>query len=165
MLFPIASAAPVRSLIASAVVLLVTAVPSSALALTPPGAADLQTMTITTPSIGLLSTTKKPTKKEKPTSTSETARFLDMGEATRGKKGVVLRVKVASSDRKCEMKITWKDSGTTTATDTAGSDKTCDLRFDVPDTRNVVGDATASITVHDGSGNKITTVTKTFTVK
>ena len=98
-----------RSLVVSAVALLATTVPMSAFAASPSVLAStdsvsLQTMATGDHAISLFSTSTT-TKKEK-------ASFEDIAATTRGKKGLEIRVKVAKSDRKCELKVTWKN-GTT----------------------------------------------------
>jgi len=77
---------------------------------------------------------------------------------------LAIKVKVAKSGRKCELKVTWKNDTSSNDTEAAGSDKVCSLSIDVPDSSAVVGDAKASVTVKDSSGKKVATASKTFTV-
>jgi hypothetical protein len=106
--------------------------------------------------ISLLSSTT--TKKK------EKASFEDIAATTRGKKGLEIRVKVAKSGRKCELKVTWKNDTSSNDDDASDSDKVCTFSIDVPDSSAVVGDAKASVTVRDNSGKKVATASKTFAV-
>jgi hypothetical protein len=144
-----------RTLIVSAAALLITAVPSAALASSPTDGVSLQAMSVTAPTIGLQTTTRSKKKKE-------TASFESIGDATHGKK-VAFHVKVAKPDRTCDLKVRWADGTSSSDSDTAGSDKICSFTEDAP--KGAAGDAKATATIRDGSGNKVTTVTKTFSVK
>src|SRR5688572_6514706 len=127
-----------RTLVVSAVALLVTSVPVSAFAASP---------TTSDSSLAIHATSKK----------KETASFPEIGNATRGKKGLTFKVKVAKSERKCEIKVTWKNDTSTYDDATAGSDKICLLSLDVPDSSAVVGEAKATVTVRDSGGKKVAT--------
>jgi hypothetical protein len=152
-----------RTLVVSAVALLATTVPLSAFAASPStlistDSVSLQAMATGDHATNLLSTSTT-TKKKK-----EKASFEEIAPTTRGKKGLEIRVKVAKSGRKCELKVTWKNDASANDDDTSGSDKVCTFNIDVPDSSGVVGDAKASVTVKDSSGKKVATASKTFTV-
>ena len=105
-------------------------------------------------------------RKKKKKSTKESAKFEEIGNATRGKADLEIKVKVAKSDRSCELKVKWKDgSSSAEEDDEAKSDKICEFSVSVPNARDAIGDATATVTVKDASGNKVASAKKTFPVK
>jgi hypothetical protein len=123
-----------RTLIVSAAALLITTIPSAALAYTPTQGVSLQATTDTAPTLGAETTTKKN-----------------------------IRVKVAKSDRTCDLKVKWADGTTSSDSDNGGSSKVCAFTEDAP--KGAAGDAKATVTVKDSSGNNVATATKTFSVK
>lgn len=104
-------------------------------------------------------------RKKNKSSSKESAKFEEIGNATRGKPDLEIKVKVAKSDRTCELKVKWNDDSSSSDDDEAKSDKSCEFSVSVPDARDAIGEATATVTVKDASGNKVASAKKTFPVK
>jgi len=105
-------------------------------------------------------------KKRKKKAGAESATLDDFGSVKRGKRDVRVTATVAKVGRTCELKIKYAngDADTPDAV-TADANKVCALTFDVSDERDAVGKAKAELTVKDGKGKKVTSVSRTFTVK
>jgi hypothetical protein len=108
-------------------------------------------------------TTKK--KKKKTTPAAETASITEIGTAKRGKSDLEIKATTSKAGRQCKLSIKWKDGTKTDAETDAKSDETCEMTIAVPNAAGVVGEATASLTIKDTSGNKVASTSKTFTVK
>lgn len=104
-------------------------------------------------------------KKKKKSSTSESASIESIGNAKRGKSDLEIKVKVAKADRTCELKIVWHNDDKTEDDADSDEDKICEFSIQVPDDKNVVGDATAEVTVKNADGKKVASTKRTFTVK
>ena len=104
-------------------------------------------------------------KKKKKKSSKESAKFEEIQSANRGKPDLEIKVKVAKSDRTCDLKIKWKDGSSSADNDEAKTDKICEFSVSVPDARDAIGDATATVTVRDPAGKKVASAKKTFPVK
>jgi hypothetical protein len=104
-------------------------------------------------------------KKEKKAHKKESVSFQEIGNARRGKSDLEITVRVAKTERTCELKITWENDDTTEDEADANDDKLCELSVDVPSDRSVVGDAKATVTVKNLSGKKVASASKTFAVK
>ena len=153
-----------RTLIAAAAALLAvgTATPSFAAPFPPTMAGSASIVQSLSSSLTAVQLTKKKKSKSK---SKETASFESIGNAKRGKSGLEIKVKVSKSDRTCQLKITWNNDEKSEDEQDADDSKICELSVDVPSDRDVVGDATATVTVKDSSGKKVATAKKTFTVK
>ncbi|MFN8635950.1 MAG: hypothetical protein U0893_19045 [Chloroflexota bacterium] len=116
--------------------------------------------TVVDPTTVRASQKKNDSKKKK----RESAKFLEIQNATRGKKDLEIKVKVAATDRSCDLTIEWNDGKTTKDDVEAGRDKVCELSVGVPSSRDALGDTVAKVSVRDSSGNKVATISKTFTV-
>ena len=103
--------------------------------------------------------------KKKKKLSRESAKFEEIGNAKRGKPDLEIKVKVSRSERSCELKIKWKNGDTSEGNADAKDEKLCEFSISVPDARDAVGDATATVTVKDASGNKVASAKKTFPVK
>jgi len=158
----------VRTLIAAAAALLAVGTTSSVFAAQPATipatSAFVQGLPDPGASVLVHSTTKKK-KKKKSSSSKESAKFEEIGNAKRGKSDLEIKIKVSKTDRTCELKIKWKSGDTTTDEEDANDDKVCEFSIEVPGDRDVVGDATATVTVKDASGKKVASAKKTFPVK
>lgn len=117
------------------------------------------------PGAGAAGPTEVRKKKKKSSSSKESAKFEEIGNATRGKPDLEIKVKVAKSDRTCELKVKWNDDSSSSDDDEAKSDKICEFSVSVPDARDALGDATATVTVRDAAGKKVASAKKTFPVK
>ena len=96
----------------------------------------------------------------------ESATLQTVKGAKRGKKGLKIKIKVAKSDRTCEMNLQWADGSSADVEDVdASTGKVCTFTVDVPKGRDVVGDAEVSVKVKDGTGKKVASVSGSFTVK
>jgi hypothetical protein len=154
----------VRTLIAAAAALLAvgTATPSFAAPFPPTIAGSASIVQSLSSSLTTVHLTKKKKKKSK---SKESASFEEIGNAKRGKSDLAIKVKVSKADRTCQLKITWNNDEKSEDEQDADDSKICELSVDVPSDRDVVGDATATVTVKDSSGKKVATAKKTFTVK
>jgi hypothetical protein len=151
----------VRTLIAAAAALIAVGAASPAFATTLPiavsGTASLAWGLPDGGAAGLAVVRKK--KKEAATIKSVTG-------AKKGKKGLKIKVKVAKADRVCEMELQWNDGSSAEVEDAdAGTDRYCTFTVDVPDDKEVVGEATLTVTVKSATGKKLTEVEGAFTVK
>lgn len=107
-------------------------------------------------------TTVQTTKKKK----KESATIQTIGSVKHGKKDFEITAKVAKADRKCELEIKWADGSTDSPDDEdADSSKKCTFKIDVPSNSKVIGDATAKLTVRDGTNKKVASDQQTFSVK
>jgi hypothetical protein len=156
-----------RILVLAVVALLVTTVPSSAVA--------AQSVSVTNAAVGLqalpgnataigLRTTKKKTTKKKTETTSEKASIVSIGDAYRGKSALEIKWKLAKAGRTCEMEVKWKNGEKSTDKAVSRGDKICELHVGVPNSSGVSGEATANLTVKDGS-KKVGSASVTFQVK
>jgi hypothetical protein len=96
----------------------------------------------------------------------EAASFQEIQHATRGKKDLEIKVKVAKTDRSCDLRVEWGDGSISKDDDPkAGSDKICEFSVGVPSSRDAIGEATAIVSVRAPSGSKVSTISKTFDVE
>jgi hypothetical protein len=96
----------------------------------------------------------------------EAASFQEIQRPTRGKEDLEIKVKVARSDRSCDVKVEWGDGSISKDDDPkAGRDKICEFSVGVPSSRDAIGEATATVSVRDPSGSKVATITKVFEVE
>jgi hypothetical protein len=77
----------------------------------------------------------------------------DVGKVKRGEKNVKIRADVGKSDLICTLKIKYPDGNA----DTVGEDESdrngvCEISFNVPARKSVVGDATAKLKVETKKG-------------
>jgi hypothetical protein len=90
----------------------------------------------------------------------------DIGKVKRGEKKVMLRADVEKSDLICTLTVKYADGNT----DTVGNDEsdkngTCEIAFDVPDRKSVVGNATVKLKVETKSGADRGKASRNFTVR
>lgn len=152
-------------ILVAAVVALLAASPAFATPL-PTAASGSSVVVQALPGAGTAGSTEvRKKKKKKKTSSKESAKFEEIGNATRGKPDLEIKVKVAKSDRTCELKVKWNDDSSSSDDDEAKSDKICEFSVSVPDARDALGDATATVTVRDAAGKKVASAKKTFPVQ
>ncbi len=90
----------------------------------------------------------------------------DVGKVKRGEKDILFRADVGKSDLVCTLKVKYPDGDT----DTVGEDETdkngvCEIKFDVPERRSVVGDATAKLKVETKKGTDRGKASRNFLVR
>lgn len=77
----------------------------------------------------------------------------DVGKVKRGEKNVKIRADVGKSDLICKLKIKYPDGDADTVGETESDKKgICEISFDVPERKSVVGDATAKLKVETKKG-------------
>jgi len=155
-----------RLLLAGAIALLAVSTTTPALAATPlPVAASDATVQMH-PSAGettVLASSKK--KKKKKTTKNESVSIENIATVKRGKRDFEIVAKLSKSDRTCELQVKWADGTKDKSEEVDADGKRCEMVIDVPNERDVVGKATATVTVRDGKGKKVGTAQKTFMVK
>jgi len=90
----------------------------------------------------------------------------DIGKVKRGDKKVMFRADVEKSDLICTLRIKYADGDT----DTVGNDESdksgkCEISFDVPDRKSVVGDATLKLKVETKTGADRGKASSNFSVR
>ena len=90
----------------------------------------------------------------------------DIGKVKRGEKKVMFRADVEKSDLICTLRIKYADGDT----DTVGNDESdksgkCEISFDVPDRKSVVGDATLKLKVETKTGADRGKASSNFSVR
>ena len=77
----------------------------------------------------------------------------DVGKVKRGEKNVKISADVGKSDLICKLKIKYPDGDADTVGETESDKKgICEISFDVPERKSVVGDATAKLKVETKKG-------------
>jgi hypothetical protein len=90
----------------------------------------------------------------------------DVGKVKRGEKDVKLRADVDKSDLVCQWKVKYPDGNTdTVGEDESDKDGICEVEFDVPERRSVVGDATIKLRVETKKGADRGKASRNFTVR
>ena len=83
----------------------------------------------------------------------EEIEIKDVGKIKRGEKDVKLRADVDKSDLVCYWRIKYADGNTdTVGEDESDKDGICEVEFEVPDRKSVVGDATIKLRVETKKG-------------
>jgi len=90
----------------------------------------------------------------------------DVGRVKRGEKEITLRADVGKPDLICTWRIKYADGNT----DTVGEDESekngvCEVEFDVPDRKSVVGDATVKLKIETKKGTDRGKASRNFTVR
>ena len=90
----------------------------------------------------------------------------DVGKVKRGEKEITLRADVGKPDLICTWRVKYADGNT----DTVGKDESekngvCEVEFDVPDRKSVVGDATVKLKVETKKGTDRGKASRNFTVR
>jgi hypothetical protein len=90
----------------------------------------------------------------------------DIGKVKRGEKKVMFRADVEKSDLICTLSVKYADGDT----DTVGNDESdkngkCEIAFDLPDRKSIVGNATAKLKVETRTGADRGKASKNFNIR
>ena len=92
--------------------------------------------------------------------------IADIGKVKRGEKNVKVRVDVKKSDLICKLRIKYPDGDTdTVGEDESDRDGICEISFDIPDRKSVVGDAIAKLKVETKKGTDRGKASRNFSVR
>ena len=92
--------------------------------------------------------------------------IADVGKVKRGEKNVKVRVDVKKSDLICKLRIKYPDGDTdTVGEDESDRDGICEISFDIPDRKSVVGDAIAKLKVETKKGTDRGKASRNFSVR
>lgn len=90
----------------------------------------------------------------------------DIGKVKRGEKDVKVRVDVGKSDLICKLRIKYPDGDTdTVGEDESDRDGICEISFDIPERKSVVGDATARLKVETKKGTDRGKASRSFLIR
>jgi hypothetical protein len=94
------------------------------------------------------------------------ADITEIDTAKRGKAHVLVRAEVGDSGLICQLKIKYTDGNADTPDDVISNSKgICEMYFDVPNRRSVVGEAVAKLTVLNKKGKDVAKTSRWFTVR
>lgn len=92
--------------------------------------------------------------------------IADVGKVKRGEKNVKVRVDVKKSDLICKLRIKYPDGDTdTVGEDESDRDGICEISFDIPERKSVVGDAIAKLKVETKKGTDRGKASRNFSVR
>ncbi|MCC6179289.1 MAG: hypothetical protein IT305_28620 [Chloroflexi bacterium] len=90
----------------------------------------------------------------------------EIGRVKRGKERVSVRVEVHDEGLTCQLKVKYADGNADSPDDVQSNSKgVCELLFDVPERRSVVGDAIAKVKVVNKKGKEVGRSSRTFQVR
>jgi hypothetical protein len=90
----------------------------------------------------------------------------DIERVKRGKKNIRVRADVGDPGLTCQLKIKYPDGNADSPDHVVANAKgVCELSFDVPSRRSVVGEAVAKLTVLDSKGHEVAKTSRWFTVR
>lgn len=90
----------------------------------------------------------------------------DIGKVKRGEKNVKVRIDVGKSDLICKLRIKYPDGDTdTVGEDESDRDGICEISFDIPERKSVVGDAIAKLKVETKKGTDRGKASRSFSVR
>lgn len=90
----------------------------------------------------------------------------EIGRVKRGKEHVGVRVEVHEEGLTCQLKVKYADGNADSPDDVLSNGKgICELFFDVPDRRSVVGDAIAKVKVVNSKGKEVGRSSRGFQVR
>lgn len=90
----------------------------------------------------------------------------EIGRVKRGKEGASVRIEVHDEGLICQLKIKYADGNADTPDDVVSNSKgVCEITFDVPDRKSVVGDAVAKVRVVNKKGKEVGRSSRAFQVR
>lgn len=90
----------------------------------------------------------------------------EIGRLKRGRKDVPVRIDVGDVGMTCQLKLKYADGNADTPDDVISNSKgICEMRFDVPDRKSVVGDAIAKVKVLNKKGGEVGRTSGPFQVR
>lgn len=90
----------------------------------------------------------------------------EIGRVKRGKEKVSVRVEVHEEGLICQLKVKYADGNADSPDDVLSNSKgVCELLFDVPDRKSVVGDAVAKVKVVTKKGKEVGRSSRGFQVR
>jgi hypothetical protein len=97
---------------------------------------------------------------------SDDPKLDEIGRIKRGRQNVPVRIDVGDVGMTCQLKLKYADGNADTPDDVISNSKgICELRFDVPDRKSVVGDAIAKVKVLNKKGGEVGRTSGPFQVR